>query len=49
MNIYLFSVNDGLECRHDVREYFDYYNNECLHQEIDGQPPFTVYEQQKAR
>ena len=48
-HVYLFPANDGLECYRGIREYFDYCNNERRHQGIDGQRPFTVYEQKKKK
>lgn len=42
-NIYLKSYEDGLELYAGLQEYFDFYNNERVHQGLDYKVPSRMY------
>ena len=44
-HVYLFSASDGLECFKGLKTYFEYYNNQRRHQNLDYETPKTIYTQ----
>ena len=42
-NIYLNVYEDGLSLYSGLKEYFDFYNKERLHQSLDYQSPEVLY------
>ncbi|QMU65417.1 MAG: IS3 family transposase [Flavobacteriaceae bacterium] len=44
-HVYLFPASDGRECYRGLKEYFEYYNTQRIHQSIGNQHPQTIYQQ----
>jgi putative transposase len=44
-NIYLHAYDNGLELYQGLKEYFDFYNNERVHQGLDYEIPARLYHQ----
>ncbi len=44
-HIYLFPADDGIQCYQGVKTWFNYYNKERRHQNLDNQHPIAVYQQ----
>lgn len=43
-NIYLNAYSDGIELYHGLKNYFEFYNNERVHQSLDYQLPIKIYQ-----
>ena len=41
--VYLKAFEDGIQLYEGLKEYFDFYNNERLHQSLDYQTPKSIY------
>ena len=44
-HVYLFPANDGLQCYQGLKTWFDYYNKERRHQNLDNEHPMAIYQQ----
>ena len=44
-HVYLFPADDGLQCYQGIKTWFNYYNKERRHQNLDNEHPIAVYEQ----
>lgn len=41
--VYLSEFKDGIELYNELKKYFDFYNNERLHQGLNYRTPAEVY------
>jgi len=44
-HLYLFPADDGIQCYQGVKTWFNYYNKERRHQNLDNEHPIAVYKQ----
>jgi len=44
-HVYLFPADDGLQCYKGIKTWFEYYNKERRHQNLDNQHPIAIYKQ----
>ncbi len=44
-HVYLFPADDGIQCYQGIKTWFNYYNKERRHQNLDNQHPIAVYQQ----
>ncbi len=44
-HVYLFPADDGLQCYQGIKNWFEYYNKERRHQNLDNEHPITIYQQ----
>ena len=42
-NVYLYAYEDGVQLYEGLKNYFDFYNNERMHQSLDYKTPASVY------
>jgi len=42
-NVYLYVYEDGISLYHGLKDYFEFYNQERLHQSLDYQSPNKIY------
>ncbi len=47
--VYIKSYESVLDCRRNIKSYFEIYNNERLHQTLDYNVPSEIYFQNKGK